>query len=215
MGCELCQGEVLQRALKTIPKHIRDKRDKELKKRQKERNRPILIGTQRYDSIAALRGRVKEILNSRSDGEQLKVDGSDFKLIKAMIGFHPNPEKGKGLVGLKVGKASIGDSRCFWMGKEGGVEEDCSTKKCLEAIEMNPPYVEKEKKEEKKDAVASPAKDAPKATPAIEAQKKESPAKEGEKSEASTSAAPAAGSTSTPAESTPAESAPAKEAPKT
>merc|ERR1740121_1153625 len=112
---ELCNGEVLQRALKKIPRHIRDKRDKELKKRQKERNRPILMGTQRYDSIAALRGRVKEILNSRSDGEQLKVDGSDFKLIKAMIGFHPNPEKSKGLVGLKVGKASVGDSRCFYM----------------------------------------------------------------------------------------------------
>merc|ERR1712039_1005478 len=179
MGCEMCQGDLLQNALKLLPKHIRERREKESKKRQKERNRPILIGTQRYDSIAALRGRVKEILNSRSDGEQLKVDGSDFKLIRAMIGFHPNPDKGKGLVGLKVRKATIGDSRCFWMIKEGGVEEDCSTKKCLDAIEMNPPYVEKTKGEEKKDAVASPAKDAPKT---------ESPAKEGEKSEASASA---------------------------
>jgi len=148
---EVCHGEVLQKALKLVPKHIRDKRDREMKKRQKERNRPILIGTQRFANVAALRGRVKEILNSRSDGEQLKTDGSDYKLIKALIEFHPNPEKSKGMVGIKVGQAEVGDNRCFHMIKAGGDSEDVSSKKCLDVIEANPPYVKQDAQEKKED----------------------------------------------------------------
>ena len=55
----------------------------------------------------------QEILNSRSDNEQLKPDGSDFKLIKSLLEFHPSgPGKSAGLVGIKVGKSQQGDSRC-------------------------------------------------------------------------------------------------------
>merc|ERR1711957_281521 len=135
---------------------------RESRKRQKERNRPILVGSHRFVNVPALRGRVKEILNSRSDGEQLKPDGSDYKLIKALLSFHPKGDtKSKGMVGIKVAKSSQGDSRCFWMVKEGGAEEDFSAQKCLGAVEANPPYVEIEVKEVKKagDAAAtSPAK---------------------------------------------------------
>jgi len=157
---EVAHGEVLQNALKVMPKHIRDKREKEVRKRQKERNRPIVVGQQRFVTVHALRTRVKEILNSRSDGEQLKVDGSDFKLIKALLGYHPKGEtKSAGLAGIKVAKSSQGDSRCFWMVKENGDAEDFSAQKCLGAIEANPPYVEVESKGEKTaPAEASPAK---------------------------------------------------------
>jgi len=92
---------------------------------------------------------VKEILNSRSDGEALKPDGSDFKLIKAILDFHPKgAEKSKGLTGLKVCTSTQGGNRCFWMVKEDGKEEDFSAMKCLSAIEANPPYVQVEKKDE-------------------------------------------------------------------
>merc|ERR1711879_32840 len=142
LTCEICQGDLLQTALKLLPKHIRERREKESRKRQKDRNRPIVVGTQKFLNVGALRGRVKEILNSRSDGEQLKPDGSDFKLIKSLLEFHPTgPEKSKGLVGIKVAKSIQGESRCFFMIKEGGVEEDFSAKKCLDAVELNPPYV--------------------------------------------------------------------------
>ncbi|CAE8621600.1 unnamed protein product, partial [Polarella glacialis] len=105
------------------------------------------IGTSHFNNVAMLRGRVKEILNSRSDGEVLKPDGSDFKLIKCLLEFHPSgKEKFEGLVGIKVAKSSQGDSRCFYMMKEGGVEEDFSAKKCLDAVELNPPYVQVEEK---------------------------------------------------------------------
>lgn len=160
---EVCHAEVLQAALKLMPKHVRDKREKESRKRQKERNRPIAIGTQRFVNVAALRGRVKEILNSRSEGEMLKPDGSDFKLVKALLEYHPKgPEKSQGLVGIKVAKSAQGDSRCFYMTKSDGVEEDFSAKKCLDAIEQNPPYVKPEPKEakdavKKKETPAGPA----------------------------------------------------------
>merc|ERR1719145_98308 len=134
-----------------MPKPIQQKRDKEAKKRQKERNKPILVGTQKFLSVGALRGRVKEILNSRSDGEHLKPDGSDFKLIKALLEHHPKgAQKSQGMVGIKVAKSTQGDNRCFFMVKEDGTAEDFSAKKCVDTIELNPPYVKTEPPKEKK-----------------------------------------------------------------
>merc|ERR1712050_341044 len=98
------------------------------------------------------------------DGEQLKTDGSDFKLVKALLEFHPTPGKSKGMIGIKVAKAAKGDSRCFYMIRENSEEEDVSSKKCLDAVELNPPYVKQETKDDKKDeGETSPAK-----TPASE-----------------------------------------------
>merc|ERR1711904_303126 len=137
--------------------------------KQKERNHPIAVGQQRLN-VGALRSRVKEVLNSRSDGEALKVDGSDYKLIKSLLEFHPKgSEKSKGMVGIKVAKSSQGDTRCFWMVKDDGKEEDFSAQKCLSAVEANPPYVE-DSSSKKKEA-SSPAA----------AKTEESEKKEGEK----------------------------------
>merc|ERR1712151_694448 len=151
LSCEICQGDLLQTALKLLPKHIRERREKESRKRQKDRNRPIVVGTQKFLNVGALRGRVKEILNSRSDGEHLKPDGSDFKLIKALLEHHPKgAQKSQGMVGIKVAQSTQGDSRCFFMVKDDGTAEDFSAKKCLDAIELNPPYVKTEPAKEKK-----------------------------------------------------------------
>merc|ERR1711966_544136 len=100
---EVCYNDLLHSSVKLLPKHIRDKRERESRKRQKERNRPIVVGTQRFINVGALRGRVKEILNSRSDGEHLKPDGSDYKLIKSLLEFHPKgAQKSEGLKSIKV-----------------------------------------------------------------------------------------------------------------
>merc|ERR1711988_2027993 len=109
-----------------------------------------------------------EILNSRSDGEALKAEGSDYKLIKALLDFHPKgSDKSKGMVGIKVQKSSHGDSRCFYMVKDDGQEEDFSAQKCLSAIEANPPYVEPDAKDKKpKEGVTSPSPAAAEAKPA-------------------------------------------------
>jgi len=143
LKAEICFGELLQQSLKLLPRHIKEKREKEARKRQKDKNKPIVVGTQKFMNVAALRGRVKEILNARSEGEALKVDGTDFKLIRALLEYHPKgAEKSKGLVGIKVGTSSYGDNRCFFIVKEGGEAEDFSAKKCLDAVELNPPYKE-------------------------------------------------------------------------
>jgi len=183
LKCDVCFGEGLQKALKDMPKLIRDKRERESRKRQKERNRPIKLGTSHFNNVAMLRGRVKEILNARSDGEQLKPDGSDFKLIKSLLGFHPTGEsKSKGLVGIKVAKSQQGDSRCFYMIKDDGKEEDFSAKKCLDAVELNPPYVQVEEKKTEAKASAKPAASQEKAA---ESEKKEEKAAEPAKEDAS------------------------------
>merc|ERR1712217_767615 len=161
LSCEICQGDLLQAALKLLPKHIRERREKESRKRQKDRNRPIVVGTQKFLNVGALRGRVKEILNSRSDGEHLKPDGSDFKLIKALLEHHPKgAQKSQGMVGIKVAQSTQGDNRCFFMVKQDGTTEDFSAKKCLDAIEVNPPYVKAETPKEKKEGGKDQASEA-------------------------------------------------------
>jgi hypothetical protein len=193
---EVAHGDKLLQALKVLPKNCKEKREKEARKRQKERNRPIVVGQQRFVNVAALRTRVKEILNSRSDGESLKTEGSDYKLIKALLGFHPKgEEKSKGLVSIKVNKSAFNDNRCFWMVKDDGKEEDFSAQKCLTAIEANPPYVEVDTK---KVAEAKPAE-----APAVDKKEEAKPAAEAPAEEKKEEVKPA--------EAKPAADAPAEE----
>merc|ERR1719443_2526981 len=104
-------------------------------------------------------------MNSRTENELMKTDGTDFKLMRALLEFHPKgPEKSKGVIGLKVAKSTQGDNRCMWMVKEGDVSEDFSVIKCLEALEKNPPYAD----EQKPAAAAASAAPAAAASPAAE-----------------------------------------------
>jgi hypothetical protein len=195
---EVCYNDLLHSSVKLLPKHIREKRERESRKRQKERNRPIVVGTQKFINVAALRGRIKEIMNSRSDGEQLKTEGTDFKLVKALLGYHPKGDaKSKGLVGIRVGKSTQGDSRCFYMIKEDETEEDFSVQKCLNAIEQDPPYVKAEPKAEpaKKDKEKKDDKKEEK----TEDKKEESAQSGGEPPEKKARVEPAAAEASKPA----------------
>eukprot|EP00928_Gymnodinium_smaydae_P046674 TRINITY_DN310_c0_g1_i9.p1 TRINITY_DN310_c0_g1~~TRINITY_DN310_c0_g1_i9.p1 ORF type:complete len:402 (+),score=130.79 TRINITY_DN310_c0_g1_i9:71-1276(+) len=180
LKAEIAQGDLLQQGLKLLPRHIRERREKQARQRQKERNRPIVIGSQRFVNVGALRGRIREIINSRSDGEQLKPEGSDFLLVKALLQHHPrSDEKSKGMVGLKVAASKQGENRCFYIIREDGSEEDFSAKKCLEAVELNPPYAPVEKA--KAEAVAESA-------PAAKAEEKPAAAEKGEEKAATASA---------------------------
>merc|ERR1719171_1180504 len=143
LRCEVPMGDALQTALKVLPANVRERRIKEARKVAKERNRPIVVGLQRFLNVAALRGRVREIMNSRTEGEPLKTDGTDFKLIRALLDYHPKAaQKTQGLTGLKVAKSVQGDNRCMWIIREGGECEDFSVVKCMEALEKDPPYAE-------------------------------------------------------------------------
>eukprot|EP00928_Gymnodinium_smaydae_P046665 TRINITY_DN310_c0_g1_i10.p1 TRINITY_DN310_c0_g1~~TRINITY_DN310_c0_g1_i10.p1 ORF type:complete len:421 (+),score=107.40 TRINITY_DN310_c0_g1_i10:73-1263(+) len=184
LKAEIAQGDLLQQGLKLLPKHIRERREKQARQRQKERNRPIVIGSQRFVNVGALRGRIREIINSRSEGEQLKPEGSDFLLVKALLQHHPKgEEKSKGMVGLKVATSKQGENRCFYIIREDGTEEDFSAKKCLDAVELNPPYVPAEKPKAEAPAASSAPAEAS-ATAAASETKAEDGKKEGETAKA-------------------------------
>lgn len=160
---EICYGDLLQQALKLLPKNVRERREKQARARQKERQRPIVLANQRFANVGAVRGRIKTILSSRSDGEVLNKEGSDYKLVHAVLSFHPRfKEKTENMTDIKIDTSEHGNSRCFWIVK-GDVCEDFSANKCLNALELDPPYVQDtptkagegdEKKEEKKEEAA-------------------------------------------------------------
>jgi len=148
---EVCYGDVLQQALKLLPKNVRERRDKQARARQKERQRPIVLANQRFANVGAVRGRIKTILSSRSDGEVLNKEGSDYKLVHAVLMFHPRyKEKTEKMTDIKIDTSEHGNSRCFWIVK-GDACEDFSANKCLNALELDPPYVQDAKDEKKED----------------------------------------------------------------
>merc|ERR1719335_829024 len=173
---EICYGDTLQMALKLLPKNVRERRDKQARARQKERQRPIMLANQRFANVGAVRGRIKTILSSRSDGEVLNKEGSDYKLVHAVRSFHPRfKEKTENMTDIKIDTCEHGNSRCFWIVK-GDKCEDFSANKCLNALELDPPYVQDTpaKVEDKKD-------DAPKAL--ADEKKDDAPKEEEKKSE--------------------------------
>merc|ERR1719335_1360804 len=153
---EVCYGDVLQQALKLLPKNVRERRDKQARARQKERQRPIVLANQRFANVGAVRGRIKTILSSRSDGEVLNKEGSDYKLVHAVLMFHPRyKEKTEKMTDIKIDTSEHGNSRCFWIVK-GDACEDFSANKCLNALELDPPYVQDAKDEKKEDKTEAP-----------------------------------------------------------
>jgi len=138
---EICYGDALQQALKLLPKNVRERREKMARQRQKERQRPIILANQKFPNVGAVRSKVKTILQSRSDGEQLNSEGGDYKLIHSILLYHPRAtEKMAGMTGIKIDVSSLGSNRCFWIMRADGAHEDFSAIKCLTALEQNPPY---------------------------------------------------------------------------
>jgi len=194
---EVCYGDTLQQALKMLPKGHKDRRDKAAKLSQKARQRPIQVGGQKFVNLNILRGKVKEILASRTDGEELKVGGPDYTLIRAVLDYHPSKDrKTAGMRGIKVDVSDHGSTRCFHVLREEGkgAPEDFSVKKCLEEIEKNPPYADvakdtKDSKPESKEDAKEPkdTKDSKDTSPPADSKDTSPPAdskdKEGQKPE--------------------------------
>ena len=68
---------------------------------------------QRFHNRGALRGHAKEILNWCGDSEQMKTEGSDFELMKALPEYHPKgKEKSKDMSGITIHTRPKGESRC-------------------------------------------------------------------------------------------------------
>lgn len=190
---EILYGDALKKALFNMPKHHVKKREHLAQERRKAAQKPILIADMKFRDVNMLRGKVKEIISTRKDGQALEAASADFALIKAVLGYHPKgAEKTKDMKGLKVDESTHAGTRCFWMVKEDETVEDISIRKCLDAIEANPPYapVEEKKAEEPKSAEKKKAEEAPAEEPAAKKakveekeEKKEEEKKEEEKKE--------------------------------
>ena len=66
--------------LLVMPKHIRDKREKEVRKRQKEKNRPIVVGSHRFVNVPALRLSISASVTIRI--AELRHAQSNWKLVR-------------------------------------------------------------------------------------------------------------------------------------
>jgi len=166
---ELVHGQQLQDCLTELPKHVQKRREVQAKQRQKKRMKPVILAGQKFANIATVRGKVKEIIMARKDGQMLIEGSPDTALIRAIMDFHPRAaEKIKNVKGIKVdvsGHAATPGakpSRCFHIVKEDKTTEDISMVKCFIELEtkLNDGELDEkeEKKEEKKEEPKSPKK---------------------------------------------------------
>jgi hypothetical protein len=139
---EVCYGTALTKALKRVPPMLASRRDQMSIRMRKQAQKPIEVAEMVFDSVKELKQRVREVMASRSNGEYLKEDGGDFKLVKFLIeNYHPSKDKSKGMVKLLVDVSTMDTaSRCFHMERADGSREDVSIIKCLTQLEANPPF---------------------------------------------------------------------------
>jgi len=174
---EVCYGETLRECVKELPKHIVKRREALAKNRQKLRQKPVLLSGQKFANMATLRGKMKEIIMSRKDGQQMIEGSPDTGLVRAVMAHHPRAEeKMKDVKAIKVDVSAFEantpggkKSRCFHLIKEDGTVEDISMIKCLgelerkvnEGIELDSKASAAAPASPKKEAPGSPKKEAP------------------------------------------------------
>ncbi|CAJ1393532.1 unnamed protein product [Effrenium voratum] len=77
----------------------------------------------------------REILHEAQLGEELA--GQQLALVKELLEYHPEAQKkiGAGIQGVKVDTAPDSQaSRCFWVLRSDGSQEDFSARKCCQSI---------------------------------------------------------------------------------
>lgn len=147
-------GSQMDSALKTLPQKVKD----DLKKAHRnfthhlaKNKKQIRLANLNFDNVQAIKKKVREIQAMRGNGEEIKKDGTDYNLILEILKYHPSAKKKmEKMTGIKVDESSFGGTRCFYVIRDGGESEDFSITKALQALEANPPYLEK-KTEEKKE----------------------------------------------------------------
>ena len=128
----------LKRVLSMVPKWVNKKREEFARAARQKRQVKIHLGEQVFPNINAVKSKVKEVLNARMPGQELKQGSPDYTLMTAVFKHHPRAEeKTKGMIGLRVDKhPQYPESTCFMVVREGGECEDISTKKCLDILQV-------------------------------------------------------------------------------
>jgi len=142
----------LKRVLMSAPKWVNKKRDEFARAIRTKRQVKVNLGEQVFPNIQSVKSKVKEVLNARMAGQQLKVGSPDYILMQAVFKHHPRADvKCKGMNGLKVDKhPEYPEQTCFFVMREDGSSEDISVKKCIDELQVAAlaAQLEAEKREE-------------------------------------------------------------------
>lgn len=104
--------------------------------------KPVDIGTEHFPTKAAAMARCQEILyaypgqpGSGAGQPQEVTDPAHVAFLTALIKRHPEADRriGSGIAGFKVqvNPQGTGNTRCFYVIRTDGSQEDFSIKKCL------------------------------------------------------------------------------------
>ncbi|CAK0892507.1 unnamed protein product, partial [Prorocentrum cordatum] len=94
------------------------------------------FGLVRFESMEKLQETVKTILLEYTPGWHLRLQ-DDEDIVKMLISYHPEGDRLlDDMVAVKVDSSPIDDNtRCFWVVKYDGYEEDISIRECLRGFE--------------------------------------------------------------------------------
>ncbi|CEM14172.1 unnamed protein product [Vitrella brassicaformis CCMP3155] len=136
-------GDALKKGIKDIPPHLIKKREKAAMKRRQAQGQgkgggQISLAGQSFGSVNKLRNRLKGVIASHPDNKPMNKDSSDYKLVVALLDYHPRAdEKKKEMTGIKVDVKDFDGqkSRCFHVIRTDGTSEDFSYTKCMSEYE--------------------------------------------------------------------------------
>lgn len=96
----------------------------------------LRVAGRRYQSLAKLQDDMVQIMVDHKEGMHLRFE-DDEDAVKALISFHPESDRLlEDLVAVKVDCSPIDDdTRCLWVIKFDGYEEDVSLRACLQGLE--------------------------------------------------------------------------------
>jgi len=94
----------------------------------------LTFGGEKFTELGKIKARCRSILNLTKDGD--KIGESDHNFLKDLLGKHKNKEaKLKDLSYFTTGQPKdFNQSRCFFIVRSDGTQEDFSVHKCIEAI---------------------------------------------------------------------------------
>ncbi|CAE7749040.1 unnamed protein product [Symbiodinium sp. CCMP2592] len=96
----------------------------------------IIVAGRRYASFMTLKNALVEIVLEQEPGMHLRFE-DDEHAIKTLLSYHPDADRLlEDLVAVKVDCSPVDDdTRCLWVIKFDGYEEDVSLRECLEGLE--------------------------------------------------------------------------------
>jgi len=140
--------------LRKCPPTIRKVREKEFNRlKQKAASRGVFLAGTKFSSVDHLRQCVRELIQKTEDGNKIEGDSPAFNVMKALLAYHPrSTDKLRDLVCFKVGQHPAseaekqsgksgfkGSTKCVFVVRSNGEEEDFSVNKCIAELVKAPP----------------------------------------------------------------------------